>query len=1055
MPGLLIANRGEVALRITRSARARGLRVVAVHAADEADALHVRAADAAAALDGSGPAPFLDIEQIVAAAVRTGCHLLHPGYGFLSEDAGLARRCAQVGVGFVGPAPEVLDLLGDKGAARDLARRLDVPVLEAVDGAPTDAEAVAFLRDLGPGAAVVVKARAGGGGRGMRVVRDPDLLAGALARCRSEAARAFGRDGVLVERYLPRARHVEVQLLGDGRDVVVLGDRDCSVQSRHQKMIEIAPAVTVPEVVRARLADAARRLGTHVGLAGLATVEFLVDADSGEHRFLEVNPRLQVEHPVTEEVVGIDLVDAQLGVAEGLRLAHLQLPETIVARGVAVEARIVVTAATDEPLRRFAPPSDVRVETHAEQGRPVATAYDPLLAKVVVRDASGDLAAATDTLRAALARFVIDGVPTDLERLQDLLGRSELRKGQVTTAWADELLDPVPQDAGAGLAVVRSAISGTVVAVPGTVGARMRRGEAIVVVEAMKMEHEIAAPISGTLRTCQPAVGDVVADGDVVAEIVPGPAPEPVTDDRPGVPDPARIRADLADVLRRHAVGRDAHRPDAVAKRHRLGKRTARENVAALCDAGTGLREYGALAVAAQRTRRPVEELEQTTPADGLVAGLGSVHGRPVAVLAHDYTVLAGTQGLQVHRKAERLFELAARRRTPVVVFAEGGGGRPGDVDNAAKATGMDLGTFVALGRLNGVVPTVAIASGRCFAGNAAMAGACDLLIATADVALGMGGPAMIEHAGLGRFAPEDIGPLAVHVANGVVDVAVADEAEAADVARRYLSYFQGPESAWDCADQRLLRHVVPEDRHRVFDLRTLVDLLCDSRSVLELRRGFGDAVLTALCRIEGRPLGIVANDGSRGGGAIDSDAADKMARFLQLCDAHGLPVVTLCDTPGFLVGPAAERAAGVRHFARLFATGPNLAVPLCTVVLRKAYGLGGQAMAGGNFRVPDAIVAWPTAQFGAMGPEGAVTLGYRRELDAIADPQRRRERFDELLAGYVAHGSAVNAASVFELDDVIDPADTRAWIRDTLTRRAPPPRDPEPRRPRRRIDTW
>jgi acetyl-CoA carboxylase carboxyltransferase component len=314
-----------------------------------------------------------------------------------------------------------------------------------------------------------------------------------------------------------------------------------------------------------------------------------------------------------------------------------------------------------------------------------------------------------------------------------------------------------------------------------------------------------------------------------------------------------------------------------------------------------------------------------------------------------------------------------------------------------------------------------------------------------------MGGPAMIEHGGLGRFAPEEIGPLDVQVANGVVDLAVADEAEAAEVARRYLSYFQGPVAEWDCVDQRLLRHVVPQDRHRVFAIRELVDLLCDEDSVLELRRGFGDAVVTALVRIEGTPMGVVANDGARGGGALDSDAADKMARFLQLCDAHGLPVLSLCDTPGFLVGPDAERAGGVRHFGRLFVTAPNLSVPLCTVVVRKAYGLGGQAMTGGGFRVPDAIVGWPTAEFGAMGPEGAVTLGYRRELDAIEDPDRRRARYEELLADYIAQGSAVNAASVFELDDVIDPADTRAWVRATLADRQPVDRAAQ----RRRIDTW
>ncbi|GAA4535121.1 acetyl-CoA carboxylase family protein [Pseudonocardia xishanensis] len=1055
MTGVLVAHRGEIALRIIRAAHARGLRAVAVHAADEPDAAHVRAADEAVALDGTGSAPFLDAAQVVDAAVRTGCHLLHPGYGFLSEDPALAWLCAERGVGFVGPSPDTLELLGDKTSARLLAERLGIPVLGATRNDPTDAEALTFLRAAG---AVMVKARAGGGGRGMRVVSDPDLLLGALARCRSEAERAFARAGVYLEAFLPRTRHVEVQLLGDGHEVAVLGDRDCSVQRRHQKMIEIAPAVTVPAEVRECLAADAHRLGTEVGLTGLATVEFLVDADRDEYVFLEVNPRLQVEHPVTEEVLGLDLVGAQLAVAEGAALAELALPTT--PHGISVEARITLTGPPSGPVGRFAVPAGVRVETHVEQGRTVAADYDPLLAKVVVLEPGGDLAAAVDGLDAALAELVLEGVPTDLPRLRDLLARPELRKGEVVTTWVDELAAPEsgaagdPANSTAESTAVRTAVTGTVVALPAQVGARVRRGTPLVVVEAMKMEHEVTAPVAGIVRALHPAVGDRVCQDETVAELEA--LAEEDHDEAPVAVDPAHVRADLADVRRRHAVGTDESRPAAVAKRRRLGKRTARENVAALCDPGTDLREYGALVIAAQRTRRPVEELERNTPADGLVAGFGTVHDRPVAVLAHDYTVLAGTQGVQVHKKTERLFELAGRRGTPVVVFAEGGGGRPGDVDNAAKATGMDLGTFVALGRLNGLVPTVAIASGRCFAGNAALAGACDLVIATEDVNLGMGGPAMIEGGGLGRFSPEEIGPLAVQVANGVVDVAVADEAEAADVARRYLSYFQDPAAEWECADQRLLRHVVPEDRHRVFDVRALVDLLCDTGSVLELRRGFGGAVVTALVRIEGRPVGLLANDGAVGGGALDADAADKAARFLQLCDAHGLPVLSLCDTPGFLVGPDAERAGGVRHFGRLFVTGPNLSVPLCTVVVRKAYGLGGQAMAGGGFRVPDAIVGWPTAEFGAMGPEGAVTLGYRRELEAIEDPERRRARYDELLADYVAQGSAVNAASVFELDDVIDPADTRSWVSGVLdTRTQTDGTAPRLAPTRRRIDTW
>ena len=423
-------------------------------------------------------------------------------------------------------------------------------------------------------------------------------------------------------------------------------------------------------------------------------------------------------------------------------------------------------------------------------------------------------------------------------------------------------------------------------------------------------------------------------------------------------------------------------------------------------------------------------------------------------VASYDYMVLAGTQGYQNHRKKDRLFTLADRQRLPVVLLAEGGGGRPGDVD-APGVSGLDCLAFQLFAELSGAVPLVGIASGRCFAGNAALLGCCDVVIATEGSSIGMGGPAMIEGGGLGVYDPDEIGPLSVQVANGVVDVAVADEAEAVAVARRYLSYFAGPFAAWECAEQTTLRHVVPEDRVRVYDVRAALRGLVDTDSVLELRRGFGAGMVTALARIEGRPLGVVANDPTHLGGAIDPKGADKASRFLQLCDAFALPVLFLCDTPGFMVGPDVEAEAQVRHAARLFVTGANLSVPFGTVILRKGYGLGAQAMAGGSFKAPLFCVAWPTGELGGMGLEGAVRLGFRKELES-APPDERDELFADLVARAYEHGKAMNAASHFEIDDVIDPASTRQWITtsfwpagDDLTAR------PRTSKVRPNIDTW
>ncbi|MBQ6644768.1 MAG: hypothetical protein IJH84_27610, partial [Saccharopolyspora sp.] len=466
--------------------------------------------------------------------------------------------------------------------------------------------------------------------------------------------------------------------------------------------------------------------------------------------------------------------------------------------------------------------------------------------------------------------------------------------------------------------------------------------------------------------------------------------------------------------------------------------RTARENIDDLCDEGSFV-EYGALAIAAQRTRRPVEDLVQRTPADGLIAGVGRVGGNEfgessrVVAMSYDYLVLAGTQGQRGHAKKDRLFELAERSRLPVVLFAEGGGGRPGDTDGAG-VTGLDSSAFALYAQLSGTVPLVGIASGRCFAGNAALLGCCDVVIATPEASIGMGGPAMIEGGGLGEFSPDEVGPAEVQRANGVIDVAAADDADAVALARKYLSYFQGDLADWEAPDQRALRHAIPQNRLRVYGMRQVVHGLADADSVLELRGDFGHGAITALARVEGRPLGVIASNPAHLGGAIDSPAADKIARFLQLCDAYGLPVLSLCDTPGFMVGPEVEKTAAVRHVSRIFVNAANLTVPFGTIVLRKGYGLGAQAMAAGGFGRPRFIVAWPTGEFGPMGLEGAVRLGYRKELDAITDPERRRQRFAEMVAAEYERGKATNVASAFEIDDVIDPAESRRWITALLT---------------------
>ncbi len=622
---------------------------------------------------------------------------------------------------------------------------------------------------------------------------------------------------------------------------------------------------------------------------------------------------------------------------------------------------------------------------------------------------------------------------------------------------------------------VRSELQGTIVAIEASVDSVVRQGKVLCLIESMKLHHEVTAPVAGRFARCDVEIGQTVHVGDLLGVIVQG---DPTINEAEGTvadgesrggrgsadgtladgSSEEAMRADLAEVIERHRIGWDDARGPAIAKRHARGHRTARENLADLVDPGTFI-EYGPLAIAAQRRRRELSDLIANTPGDGLVGGIGSVNGdvftgraAQCIAVSYDYTVLAGTQGTQNHRKKDRLFEVAEQLRLPVVFFTEGGGGRPGDTD-APGVSGLDCLAFQWFAQLSGLVPLIGIASGYCFAGNAAILGCCDVVIATEDSNIGMGGPAMIEGGGLGVYQPQEIGPVSVQRANGVIDIVVPDEEAAVAAAKKYLSYFQGPLADWTSADPQLLRDVIPVDRMRSYDVRRAIELIFDTDSVLELRKDFGLGMITAFARVEGMPVGVIANNPAHLAGAIDSDGADKAARFLQLCDAHAIPVITLCDTPGMMVGPEVEATALVRHCSRLFVTGANISVPLITIVLRKAYGLGAQAMMGGTTKAPLATLAWPTGEFGGMGLEGAVRLGYRKELEAAPDEEAREALYRELVARMYAHGRAVSVASYFEIDDVIDPADTRQWL-GTLLRSAPAPDPGDPKR-RANIDTW
>jgi len=1143
---LLIANRGEIAIRIIRAAAEMGIHTLAVFPDDDATSLHTRKADEAHRLNGAGAAAYLDGEQIIALAKEAACDAIHPGYGFLSENAGFARRCAIEGITFVGPRAETLELFGDKVQARALAERCGVPILRGTSGATSLDDARDFFSSLGAGASMMIKAVAGGGGRGMRAVSRLEEIEEAYKRCQSEARASFGRGDVYVEQLMPRARHIEVQIIGDGSgDVSHLWERECSIQRRNQKIVEIAPSPGLAPAIRDRLTSAAVRIAKEVRYDNLGTFEFLVDVDAAAKKdeagfaFIEANPRLQVEHTVTEEVTGVDLVKLQIQLAAGSTLAELGMQQGDIPkpRGFAMQVRINMESMRADgsakpaggTITAFEAPTGprVRIDSFAYAGYTTSSSFDSLLAKLITHSHSTDFADVVMKTYRALCEFRIEGVPTNIGFLQSLLQHPEFIANRVYTRFVEDNISALiggaesrhrrlffdrstkaPRadseragarragakiDASDPLAVlhhgktassaaspiarttmvvtpqvhditapentvaIEAPMQGTIVSVDVSEGDRVHRGQQLFVMEAMKMEHVIAADKSGIVRRITVAKGDAIFEGHPLAFVEEAEVETTQSAEASEV-NLDRVRPDLAEVVERHALGFDAARPEAVARRRKTGQRTTRENINDLCDPGTFV-EYGPLVIAAQRRRRTIEDLVKNTPADGMVAGIGRVNGdlfeeskAECILMSYDYTVLAGTQGQQNHRKKDRMFEIAQKSRLPVVFFTEGGGGRPGDTDGLGVA-GLDCMAFNYWGKLSGLVPLVGINSGRCFAGNAALLGCCDVVIATKGSNIGMGGPAMIEGGGLGIFRPEEVGPMDVQVANGVVDIPVADEAEAVQVAKKYLSYFQGDVRDWLCADQRLLRTIIPENRLRIYDVRSVIETLADSNSVLEVRRHFGPGMVTALIRIEGRPLGLIANNPVHLAGAIDSNGADKAARFMQLCDAFDVPLLFLCDTPGIMVGPEVEKTALVRHASRMFVTGANVSVPVFTIILRKGYGLGAQAMAGGSFKAPIFTVAWPTGEFGGMGLEGAVKLGYRNELAAVDDPEKRKELFDEMVERMYRHGKAVNTASHFEIDDVIDPLDSRKWIVAGL--RSTPPKTPRTGKKRPNVDTW
>jgi acetyl/propionyl-CoA carboxylase alpha subunit/acetyl-CoA carboxylase carboxyltransferase component len=1078
MGGILVANRGEIAIRIARAAGELGMRAVAVYASDDAGSLHARRAGEARALPGEGAAAYLDGEHLIAAATAAGCAAIHPGYGFLSENAAFARACAAEGIVFVGPGPELLELFGDKLAARDLAERLGVPVLPGTRGPVSPEEAAAFAAGQG---AILLKAVAGGGGRGVAPVRDPAELADAYARCSAEASRAFGDGRLYAERLLPSARHIEVQIAGDGSGGVThLWERDCGIQRRHQKLIEVAPSPSLAPGLRDRILDAAVAMARHVRYAGLGTFEFLVAGDG--FWFIEANPRLQVEHTVTEEITGVDLVRAQIRLALGEPLASVGLARTPPASGSALQARVntetLAADGTPRPhagtIEAYAQPSGpgVRVDGYGYAGYRASLRYDSLLAKVITR--GEDFASAAARARAALAEFQVEGVPTNIPLLLAILRHPVFAAGEWDTTFvaahaAELLADASPGQGGparpsgrpaAAPRGPRAAPEGTVaVAAPMQAvvsdvlvgaGDAVAAGDRLVALEAMKMEHAVTAPAGGTVRAIAVGKGDLVEEEAALLFLEPDGRDVPggaAAGDRAGSaerPD-GDWSAEVAEVARRRTLALEMGGPEKVARQHASGRLTARERIEALADAGS-FREIGALTGFASYDADG--GVASVLPAN-FVAGTALLDGRKVLLGIDDFTVRGGSGDAAIHAKQVYAEEYARQMRLPVVRLLDGASGG-GSVKMAQEAgytyvpvnpawdavvdslslvpvVSACLGPVVGLGAARLVMSHLAVL----------VEGAGQLFTAGPPVVLGGTGEDLTK---------EELGGAAVHRRNGAVERIVATEADAFEVIRRFLSYlprsvFETPPVAASPAGSASpaepgrpaeeLLAAVPRNPREPYRIGPIMEAIFDAGSVLPYAE-YGGATVTALARLDGHPVGVIAGDPHLGA-TMSAEGAQAVTRLADLCETFHLPIVSLTDQAGMTIGLAAEKRATIRHGARAIAAVYQARVPQAELILRRVYGVGGAGIVNRHRAVRS--WAWPSGDWGSLPVQGGIEAAFRAQLAQLPEGPDRDAEIARIQAHLAAIASPFRTAEHFGVQDIIDPRDSRAllsdWVRD------------------------
>jgi acetyl/propionyl-CoA carboxylase alpha subunit/acetyl-CoA carboxylase carboxyltransferase component len=1102
---VLIANRGEIAIRIARAADALGIESVSVHAPADALGLHTQVTTESRVIGALGGDPikaYLDIEALIEAARESGCDCVHPGYGFLSENAQFARRCRAEGLVFIGPRPETLKLFGDKLQAKALARAQGVPTVPGSHAALASAEeAQAVAGKLGY--PVMLKAAAGGGGRGMRRVDAAGEMASAFASAAREAQGAFGDGAMFVEKLIANPRHIEVQILADGAGGVVhLFERDCSVQLRNQKLVEIAPAPNLEPGLRQRILDDAVVLAKAAGYLNAGTVEFLVDPQLGERYFIECNPRIQVEHTVTEAVTGIDLVEAQVRIAAGETLADLGLASQALVpapRGYAVQARVTATGAGTITAYKEPAGPGVRVDSCGYLGLAPPPQFDPMFAKVIgASNSTGSLASALDRTARALAEFQIDGLPTNLTSLQAILARPELAAGDArTTLLSDhpELTTQSASDAPSGAktllgqqaaalnggrssiiqaltaapsldvrdgeAGVECPMAGAVVELSARQGATVAAGDTLLVVSAMKMETAVTAPCAGVIAELVAVeVGGSVAAGQIVATITPSSTgdvgPRSYGDDS-WAPTLEAVRQLQAIAHARLAPG--STDPGVVRQRNR-GKLTCRERIDLLLDPGS-FHEIGSIAGFASYDESG--QIADFTPASH-VGGWGRIDGRTAVVCADDFTSRGGHADGAIGAKSGHIDRLSLEFNCPSIRLLDGssGGGSVAAMvpkqqsegqSNAKESSGAitagrprvsggggsmlpgHLGSSMFATQLT-TVPVVNVLLGSVVGIGAAKAVLGHFSVMVRDIAqLFVAGPPVVAHAMGYDITKEELGDWRIHCLNGSVDNLAETEEDAVAQTRRFLSYL--PASVYeappviatdDPTDRREeeLFSLIPRKRTTTFDIRRAIRLMADKGSFFELGPLWGTDQVVGLARFNGHPVGILASDSRHvNGGALTADGCDKLKRHIDVCDLFHLPIINLIDNPGFAVGLEHERTGAIRKGGEWMIAFAQAQTPIFTVIMRRSFGV-----AGNNFATPrsgvSARVAWPAADVGGIPPEGGIEAAYKRQLAEAADPAALRA---EINARIESARGPVGPLNRFQMEEMIDPRDTRRWI--------------------------